>query len=199
MRHRTLLWRRADLTGIEGSFVEVDETTLSAHGGVIASGTVPHQLTYRLETSAGFTTRRIVVRAEGAGWRRDLDLRRDDDGAWTIDGRSGGGDLPPAGGDAGSLKGCPDCDLGYSPLTNTMPVLRHRLHLEEGSTEVDAAWISVPDLQVERLEQRYSHVRRTDESAVVRYETRSGSFTADIEVDRAGFVVRYPGLATRID
>jgi hypothetical protein len=184
---------------MEVAFVEIGETTLSAHGAVVASGAVPHRLTYRLETTAGFTTSRIVVSAEGSGWRRDLDLRRDDHGKWSIEARSEGGDLPRAGGEASALTGCPDCDLGYSPLTNTPPVLRDGLHRQNGVSEIDAAWISVPDLAVERLEQRYSHARLTDESSVVRYETRSGSFTADLELDRDGFVVRYPGLATRID
>ena len=185
---------------MEVAFVDLGETTMSARGSVIAAGPHPHRLTYRLETTGSFITSRVVVSAEGAGWRRDLDLRRDDSGEWSIDASSDGGeDLPPAGGDTAMLRDCADCDVGYSPLTNTMPILRHAVHRQEGAEDLDAAWISVPDLQVRRLEQRYTHVRTGGASSVVRYETRSGSFTADLEIDGDGFVVIYPGLATRLD
>jgi uncharacterized protein len=52
--------------------------------------------------------------------------------------------------------------------------------------------VNVPELFVERSAQRYVPLER----GVVRY--RSGSFSADIEFDADGFVVRYPGLAERV-
>ena len=54
------------------------------------------------------------------------------------------------------------------------------------------AWVSVPDLAVSASEQRYEPLDR----GVVRF--RSGSFSADLELDADGFVVRYPGLAERV-
>jgi hypothetical protein len=54
-------------------------------------------------------------------------------------------------------------------------------------------WVSVPDLTVSRSEQRYEPIA----PGVVRF--RSGSFEADLEFDDEGFVVRYPGLAERVD
>jgi hypothetical protein len=50
-------------------------------------------------------------------------------------------------------------------------------------------WVSVPGLEVSRSDQRYEPL----EGGRVRY--RSGSFTADLELDADGIVVRYPGLA----
>jgi hypothetical protein len=85
-----------------------------------------------------------------------------------------------------------DCDLGFCPLTNTMPILRHGLH--EGGSPVDftMAWVSVPDLTVHVDRQRYEPVR----PGVVRY--RSDRFSSDLEVDNDGIVVRYPQLAYRV-
>jgi hypothetical protein len=160
-------------------------------------GPVPYRADYVLDTAAAWTTRRLQVTAEGDGWRRSLLLTRDVDGTWTsqADG-AGQADLPMPGGDAVDLYDARDCDLGLSPLSNTMPILRHRLHRQAGAAECTMAWVSVPDLTVHRSRQRYEHVRATPEGAVVRFS--SDDFTADLLVDADGFVVDYPQLARRI-
>jgi uncharacterized protein len=82
-------------------------------------------------------------------------------------------------------------DLGYSPLTNTLPILRDRL-LDGGEPrDYVMALVDVPSLEVARSEQRYEPFA----PGLVRF--RSGEFTAMLELDDDGFVVRYPGLAVR--
>ena len=85
-----------------------------------------------------------------------------------------------------------DLDLGFSPLFNSLPVLRDRLHEGGDARDYVMAWVAVPELTVTRSQQRYLPLSRR----VVRY--RSGSFTADIEFDADGVVVGYPGLAERV-
>ena len=106
-------------------------------------------------------------------------------------------DLPLAGVDgAGALEGALDCDLGLSPLTNSMPLLRHLLHRRAGSVEFLMAWVAVPELAVYPSRQRYTFLRRTDDGtgAVVRFESLDSDFTADIRFDEYGLVVDYPGI-----
>jgi len=82
-------------------------------------------------------------------------------------------------------------DLGFSPLFNSLPVIRDGL-LEAGPPrDYVMSWVDVPSLEVSRSEQRYEPLG----DLMVRFG--SGDFTADIEFDEAGFVVRYPGIATR--
>jgi hypothetical protein len=82
-------------------------------------------------------------------------------------------------------------DLGYSPLTNTLPIRRDGL-LEGGEPrDYVMALVDVPSLEVARSEQRYEPFA----PGLVRF--RSGEFTAMLELDDDGFVVRYPGLALR--
>ena len=82
-------------------------------------------------------------------------------------------------------------DLGFSPLFNSLPVIRDGL-LEAGPPrDYVMSWVDVPSLEVSRSEQRYEPLG----SGVVRFT--AGDFTADIEFDEAGFVLRYPGIATR--
>jgi hypothetical protein len=82
-------------------------------------------------------------------------------------------------------------DLGWSPLFNSLPVIRDRL-LDPGEPrDYVMRWIDVPSLEVSLSQQRYEPLG----NGYVRF--RAGSFTADIEFDDAGFVTRYPGIAMR--
>jgi len=161
--------------------------TLTAQGVWVRADPEPYSLSYRLETTSGFVTKALSVSAWGSGWSRSLDVRREEDGAWFAE----------PGGELTNVAGAIDCDLGYSCLTNTMPVLRHGLLAGGEPVELVMVWVSVPDLQVQASTQRYSHLaRRPGGGAVVRYE--SGTFTADIEFDASGFVVEYPQLGRRV-
>ena len=57
-----------------------------------------------------------------------------------------------------AASGSLDCDLGLSPVTNLMPVLRHGLLSGGDAFQLTAAWVSVPDLGVHADGQRYDFV-----------------------------------------
>lgn len=197
MEARALLWQREGVAGAEGAWVTFEPGRITAIGTALGSEPFPYRLMYTLETEGDYSTTRCTATAEAASFRRILELRRDAGGGWSCEAESHGRpDLRSAGGDVEALGDVLDVDIGYSPLTNTPPILRAGLLHDAPPYEIDAAWISVPELAVERLEQRYSFVQPTEDGAVVRYATRSGSFVADLIVDRDGFVVRYPGLAS---
>jgi uncharacterized protein len=82
-------------------------------------------------------------------------------------------------------------DLGFSPLTNTLPILADALHMDGEARDYVMALVDVPSLEVVRSEQRY------EPHAPGRVRFRSGDFAAMLELDADGFVVRYPGLAVR--
>ena len=83
-------------------------------------------------------------------------------------------------------------DLGWSPLFNSLPVMRDRL-LEEGPPRLyTMCWVDVPPLQVSRSDQRYEPLG----NGLVGFE--AGDFRAEIRFDDAGFVLDYPGIAARV-
>jgi uncharacterized protein len=180
----------------ETARVELGEGALRATGTQLATAPLPYRLDYRLDASgAGYVTRSLEIAAAGEGWERGLRLERDPGGAWTAE-ASGQGEL-----DAAGLGEALDCDLGFSPLTNTMPVLRHGLHRHPGRVDCMMAWVSVPDLALHASHQRYEHLRADGDGATVRYTSVEGgreTFTADLEVDHDGLVRHYPGLARRV-
>jgi uncharacterized protein len=194
---RSVAWVKDDPPGMEFAEVTRLPDRLKATGVAIGSTPVPYRLDYSLDTGAGFVTTQIELTARAEGWERRLDLRRQDDG-WSADVFQAG--EPPGGAwesDMAPLAEALDCDLQYSPLTNTMPVLRHGL-LEGGTAEFTMAWISVPDLRIHADGQRYTFVRREGEESIVRFEALDGSFTANMRFDAEGLVVDYPGIARRL-
>lgn len=82
-------------------------------------------------------------------------------------------------------------DLGFSPLTNTLPVLRDGLLQGGGPRDYVMALVDVPSLEVSLSDQRYEPVGAN----AVRFV--SGDFEAVLELDDDGLVRRYPGLAER--
>ncbi|MEV4189205.1 putative glycolipid-binding domain-containing protein [Streptosporangium canum] len=187
---RGLVWMKDG--GAEYAEVSL-ASDLTAVGVAIGTDPAPYRLEYTLRTLPGYMTELLSVRAHGAGWHRALDLRRSAHGSWSCEtkeeGRLGG---PPPGGDMNVLNGALDCDLGLSPLTNTMPVLRHGLDRCEGRMDFVMAWVQVPHLHVIRHPQRYTHLG----AGAVRYE--SEGFGADLTFDDDGIVTDYPGLAKLI-
>ncbi|MFJ9338749.1 putative glycolipid-binding domain-containing protein [Streptomyces sp. NPDC101733] len=164
----------------------LSERGLLARGRAVGLLPEPYWVSYALRAPQEYVTARLRVTVERAGSTRELDLRNEA-GRWTVNGE-----------DRPDLDGALDCDLGLCPLTNTMPVLRHGLHLGPGTgpRHFLMAWVSVPDLEVSANRQTYTHLAPTAHGARVRYA--SGDFRGDVEFDRDGLVLDYPGLATAL-
>ena len=89
------------------------------------------------------------------------------------------------------LDGADFFDLGWSPLFNSLPVIRDGL-LEPGPPrDYRMRWVDVPSLEVSMSEQRYEPLG----NGVVRF--RAGDFVSDITFDPHGFVTNYPGIGAR--
>jgi hypothetical protein len=191
-----LIWRALHGFGVESCELELSSDRLSARGTQLGDQPVPYRLDYELDTSPGFASARLRAEARGGGWTRALDLRRGEEG-WSVEAVAEGEvGLPAPGGEPAGFGPAIDCDLGRSPLTNTLPVLRCGL-LEPDADPQDfvMAWVSVPDLGVHRSEQRYEPVSADAEGAVIRYVGRHRDFVGELRFDRRGLVVRYPELA----
>jgi uncharacterized protein len=198
---RLLLWSGTDEWRAECAAVDLGSNGITAAGTQLGADPVPYRADYELDAEDGFVTRSLLVEVTGEGWARRIHLERDDGGGWSCDtDASGDVELPPPGGDAAVLQGALDCDLGLSPLTNFMPVRRHEVHQGAESRDFLMAWVSMPDLALFASRQRYEHVRGDEEGAVVRFVDLGlhEGFTAELELDRDGLVVNYPGLARRV-
>jgi hypothetical protein len=192
-------WVKDDPFGVEFAELDLGPNYLTAHGVAIASDPNSYRLDYTVETAADFVSSRLHVVSRGGGWRRSIELERDDRGIWKLGAEEEGAvDLPAPGGDPAAFAGALDCDHGLSPVTNLMPVLRHGLVSDGDPVELTMAWVSVPDLSVRPDGQRYAFVSADGDQRVIRCEATDGSFVAHITVDPDGLVIDYPGIARRL-
>lgn len=195
---RFLVWTGVEEWLTEAAEVELGEDGLRATGIQLGAEPAPFRVDYRLEAPEHYVTRRLELTATAEGWSRHLLLAHDGSGAWRAE-VSDEGDVPggPWDGELPDLTAARDI-IENSPLTNTMPILREGFQ-KGGSGDFVMAFVRMPTLRVEASPQRYEHVRETDEGSVVRYLSRDGDFTAELEVDREGLLEFYPRLARRIN
>jgi hypothetical protein len=193
-----LIWAGVEEWLTESAAVELESDGLSAKGTQLGAEPAPFRVDYRLE-APDFVTRELELTSIADGWRRHLTLRHDGEGSWNAD-VDDEGDVPggPWDGSLPDLSEALDIDIQNSPLTNTMPILRHGFH-REGSGDFLMAFITTPTLRVEASPQRYEHVRATEDGSVVRYISREGDFTAELELDSYGLLRLYPRLARRVE
>jgi hypothetical protein len=193
-----LVWTGVEEWLTESATVELDGGGLRADGTQLGAEPVPFRVDYRLE-APGFVTRELELVTSGEGWRRQLLLRHDGAGAWNAEVEDQG-DAPggPWDGSLPDLSDALDIDIQNSPLTNTMPILRHGFQ-REGSGDFLMAFVTTPGLRVEASPQRYEHVGASADGSVVRYISRDGDFTADLELDGDGLLRLYPRLARRVE
>jgi hypothetical protein len=175
----TILWQRLDVPGHEIATITPHSDGWLVNGvAVFVETGNPCRVEYDIRCDLQWTTRRCSLRGSIGVRRLRLEIERNGMGKWSIEGR-----------EIAVLRGCDDIDLGFSPVTNLLPI--RRLALPIGAhAPVRAAWIRFPELTVEVLEQTYTRIA-TDR---YRYESAGGSFRRELAVDAFGCVVEYPGL-----
>lgn len=175
---RQVVWRTDDGAGLERLVLA------PAGDGFVATSTfvaVDAEVRATIAIDRGWRATRVELVAGDAR----LVLDRPSPAAWRVDGRP---DL--------RLAGCDDVDLQWSAFTNTLSLRRLALPIG-GDATVDVVYVRAGPLspaRIERARHRYTRVAAT----TWRFATEDGSFTALIDVDDDGLVVRYPGVATRV-
>lgn len=102
-----------------------------------------------------------------------------------------------AGAPLAELAGCIDVDIAATPFTNTLPI--RRLHLSLGqAANINVAYITVPELRVTPVAQRYTCLNVTPDGGLYRYENLTRYYRADLPVDEDGLVLDYPDQRRRV-
>lgn len=176
---QTILWRRLDAPGHEIATIrhQLDGWLVFGVAICVEDGN-PCRMEYEIRCDARWTTLGCTLRGAIGARPVHLDIERDVRGAWSVDGT-----------EVAEVRGCTDIDLGFSPVTNLLPI--RRLALPVGvRAGVSAAWLRFPELTLELLEQTYTHAA----SDRYDYESAGGRFRRELTVDAFGCVIDYPGL-----
>lgn len=177
-------WQDANGTGIEHCQLDRDRNGLRLSGAVAGIRDSGDGGFYVVHADARSRTREVLVwltsgphlhlQSDGAGHWRDL---------------LAGRELP-------ELAGALDVDLGMTPATNTLPILRLGLAVGQ-SAQIQAAYVPLPlehpQFQPRAMAQRYTRL----ENDLYLYESVDADFSARLRVDEDGLVLDYPGLYRR--
>ena len=183
MQH-VLRWASVEGHGTEYLNVEIDAGGTLAQGVVVGErGGQPYGLVYTVRLDADWRTREVEIARPAEG--QVLSVQADGKGHWR-DVRTGQ-QLP-------QLDGCIDVDIAATPFTNTLPIRRCEWTCGQ-SRAFDMAYVSVPDLVMSKVRQRYTCIEETRKFL---YENVPNNFQAELVVDTEGLVVDYPNLFLRL-
>jgi hypothetical protein len=181
---RSYRWATEKGGGLEHVELEIGD---SGEAGVMAEGVLIgpaggrlFACSYLLRCDEHWRVRSLDVHVTGKG---RVCLRADGAGNWS---EADGTPLP-------ALQGCMDVDLSGSPFTNTLPIRRLGDALRE-RREIRVAYVDLPKLDVQPVSQAYTRIGPDR----VRFESLSRPFSAELEIDGDGLVLRYEGLFTRV-
>lgn len=182
-------WQGYDVPRLEQVRFLLSERKLRASGRIVTAGPA-EQFSGSFEVSVGETgnVTRLLLRTATVSEERQISVSRSSEGAWLVDYGQGA--------ERADFDGAVDVDVQSAVLFNAIPVRRLNLHLEPGEHELPVVYVTLPDLSVKLVRQKYRTVSVGDEHSVVSFE--SGDFHQDITVDHTGLVVDYPGIAYRI-
>jgi hypothetical protein len=180
----THMWRSLRTEGYErGELLEQGKNRVLRGTILRASENGPAEARYKIISDRRWRTRAALITCWDDLGRRELRIVREEN-RWYANERP----LP-------LHSGCVDVDLAWSPSTNTLPIRRLGLEIGTGSGPLTAAWIRLPELIVEPLQQTYQRTGQTTYT----YSSRGGSFKASLTVDENGLIVLYEGVWDRVD
>jgi len=183
----TVLWRRLDGPGHDACRLVSDGDGSRIEGtAVLQIDGSAALLRYAVCCDSSWRARRGEVRGWIGDRTIDLDITPLAGAGWV------GWSLN--GVEVRAVRGCADLDFGFTPATNLFQL--RRLALAPGQGADDAvAWLDVSVGTLDRLVQRYE--RRSE--TIYWYEAKRFEYAALLEVDRDGFIRRYPGLWERAE
>ncbi|MGQ0537335.1 MAG: putative glycolipid-binding domain-containing protein [Gemmatimonadaceae bacterium] len=176
----SIVWQRLDQLGHDHArLAQRDDGGWQLDGVVVmAHDEQPCELQYEVLCDPQWRTVSAHIGGSLGGQAVRIEIANDAQLGWVLNGR-----VQP------DVDGCLDIDLSFTPATNLLPI--RRLGLALGSAaDVTAAWLRFPASALEKLQQRYTRTGDT----TYRYESRGGSFAAQLEVNAVGMVVEYEGL-----
>jgi hypothetical protein len=179
-----ILWQRLDVPGVE--WCEIVRTAGGATISGIALFSVEgagHRVEYRIDLDGIGRTRTARIDARGPA-DRSLVLDSDGEGRWLADGAAlhveagGDEDDPPI----------LDIDLGFSPVTNSLPIWRFGSGIAAGERRtISVAWVLYPSLEVVVGRQSYTRI------ADLAWRYQSSDFVADLQLGHDGLIEAYAG------
>jgi hypothetical protein len=185
-----LTWQGYDTPRLEQVRLLLSDRRLRASGRLVAAAGETEQFSASFELSVGEAgaVTRLLLRTATVEEERQISISRTEDGAWLVDLGQGV--------ERTDFDGAVDVDVEFVSLFNAIPIRRLGLHREASEHDLPVVRVSLPDLTVRVVRQKYRTVSVGAEESVVNFS--SEDFSQDITVDSRGLVLDYPHIARRI-
>ena len=176
-------WQPWDELGLEHLILSETDQGLTANSSILrADKHLPFRARYTITTDADHCVRELDLYCEAAGEKRSINLSSNGAGSWKSTGE-----------DFGELEGCYEIDISATPFTNTLPIQRLRLGLQE-ACHLKVAYIKLPELEVQIVDQRYTCLAKD----CYLYEGLFRNFNATLPLDKHRLVIDYPQTFRRL-
>jgi uncharacterized protein len=183
-----LTWRAHDEPRMESVRVQISGKRIKAYGRVVAAAADGHpafSASYDLVTDEAGATKRLSLTVTMAERERQLSIARDEENMWLVQEHSGQTSRS-------AYDGALDVDVVFSPFFNALPIRRTGVLPGSGeAVSLPIVYVRVPDLAVDVATIGYA---ATDTGI----KLNSPVADTTVTVDGDGFILDYPGLATRI-
>lgn len=178
---RHIMWKPCNEPGLEHLHLIHTPNGLIADSMMIGvSDQGPFRVRYEIHCDAQYHVYCVELHLL-SGTRQSLALRSNGEGQWS----DACGTLLP------DLHDCLDVDISVTPFTNTLAI--RRLGLQPGkSAELRVAYIAVPDMRLEVVQQCYTCISVSDQGGAYRYEALFRNATTTLSVDGDSLVRHYP-------
>lgn len=186
-----LTWRAPDAPRMESVRVQLSGNRIRANGRIVAGATADHPafgVYYDLHTDESGATKRLGLTVTLAERERQLVIARDEENMWLV--------TDARGQSRAGYDGALDIDMLFSPFFNTLPIRRARLQERAAAITLPTLYLNLPDMSVVAATASYSSVGTRPGIKVITPGTDACGTTVTVDAD--GFVIDYPGLATRI-
>lgn len=178
----SFLWEGIEYNSLENCLVASSEGKVDIDSRIIGYYEEKiFRVDYAVKANADWETLAADVDVVIDGKRFHVILEGDGKGSWTCDSKP-----------STEFQGCVDIDISLTPLTNTLPVRRLNLAIDE-TKQFRVLYLDVLNKTVKPVVQKYTRVARNS----YRFENVPNDFEAVIDVDDDGFVVTYPELFIR--
>ncbi|TGD89728.1 hypothetical protein BayCH28_03780 [Mycolicibacterium sp. CH28] len=185
-----LTWRAHDASRMESTRVQLSGNRIKAYGRIVAAASATHpafSASYDLVTDESGATKRLSMSVTLAERDRQLSIARDEENMWLVTDHQGQS--------RGSYEGALDVDVVFSPFFNALPIRRTGLYRRVDSVNLPVVYVNLPELTVKPASISYSSSGEDSDEGI---KLHSPVAETTITVDTDGFIVDYPGLATRI-
>jgi uncharacterized protein len=140
-----------------------------------------YRVEYWIKTNVHWATIFFEVKVQAFDKREIIRYESNGKGKWTKKGKQ-----------IDEFNGCIDIDIPLTPFTNTLPINRMKLQINE-SRDIKVLYLDILAKEIKMVRQKYARLSHDQ----YKYENVPNDFEAVITVDESGIVVDYPELFVR--